>query len=121
MSDSKVGRSDVARARFADSPDARWRNREFGIRMALGARRGDVLRLVLARGAVLAAAGGVIGVLAASGVTRVLRSFLFGVSPLDPLTFAAGAGLLIAIALVASYVPARRATQADPLEPLRQQ
>ncbi|MGH7577828.1 MAG: FtsX-like permease family protein [Longimicrobiales bacterium] len=97
------------------------RSREFGIRMALGARRSDVRRLVLVRGAVLAAAGAGIGLLTASGATRVLRSFLFGVSPLDPLTFAAGAGVLIAVALIASYLPARQATQADPLAPLRQE
>lgn len=97
------------------------RTREFGIRMALGAGAGDVLRQVLARGLVLAALGSAIGLLLAVAATRLLRSLLFGVAPLDPLTFAAVPATVIAVAVLASVVPARRATRADPLATLRQE
>jgi len=93
--------------------------REIGIRMALGANPGRVLRLVLARGLRLAGAGTVIGVLAALLLTRLLGSLLFDVSATDPLTFAAVAGLLLAVALLACYVPARRAMRVDPMVALR--
>jgi ABC-type antimicrobial peptide transport system permease subunit len=95
------------------------RTREVGIRMALGARPGDVLLLVL-RQSLWAAAGGVaIGAVGAAALTRTMRSLLFGVSATDPLTFAAVALLLAAAAIVASYLPARRATRVDPLVALR--
>ena len=93
--------------------------REIGIRMALGANPGRVLRLVLARGLRLAGAGTAIGVLAALVLTRLLGSLLFDVSATDPLTFAAVAGLLLAVALLACYVPARRAMRVDPMVALR--
>ncbi len=93
--------------------------REIGIRMALGANPGRVLRLVLARGLRLAGAGTVIGVLAALLLTRLLGSLLFDVSATDPFTFAAVAGLLLAVALLACYVPARRAMRVDPMVALR--
>ncbi len=93
--------------------------REIGIRMALGANPGTVLRLVLARGLRLAGAGTLIGVLAALMLTQLLNSLLFGVSATDPLTFAAVAGLLLGVAVLACYVPARRAMRVDPMVALR--
>jgi predicted permease len=95
------------------------RTHEFGIRMALGAQRTDVLRLVLSQ-AGLVLAGGMIGGLAGSFIlTRALASLLFGISAADPATFAAVAVLLCCVALLASYVPARRATRVDPMVALR--
>jgi putative ABC transport system permease protein len=97
----------------------RRRSHEIGIRLALGATRGDVLRLVVGHGMALAAAGIAIGLAAAWAVTQLLRGLLFGVSPHDPATFAAIAALLAAVAFAASYVPGRRATRVDPVETLR--
>jgi len=95
------------------------RTREIAIRMALGAQRREVMRLVLVRSAVLAAGGLTIGLAAAAGTTRYLEAMLFGITPLDPATFAAVAAGFAAVALVASFVPARRATRVDPLQALR--
>ena len=95
------------------------RTREIGIRMALGAQLGDVLRLVLSSGVKLTAAGTAIGLIGAYLLTRALMSLLNGVSPTDPLTFVFVSGLLITVALVATYIPARRATKVDPLAALR--
>jgi putative ABC transport system permease protein len=92
---------------------------EIGIRMALGANPGRVLRLVLARGLRLAGAGTAIGVLAALMLTQLLNSLLFGVNATDPVTFGAVAGLLLGVALLACYVPARRAMRVDPMAALR--
>ena len=89
--------------------------REIGVRIALGARREDILGLVVGHGARLALAGLGLGTLAAVGLTRVLTSQLFGVTPHDPASFAAAAGLLAVVALVACYLPARRASRVDPL------
>ena len=95
------------------------RTREIGIRMALGARAADVLRLVLREGMAPVVLGGVAGMLAALAATRALRTMLFGVTPLDPVSFAAAPALLAIVALLACYLPARRATRVDPLVALR--
>ena len=95
------------------------RTREIGIRVALGAQRTDVLQIVLRQGLVLAGFGIAIGAAAALAATRLLSSLLFGISPSDPLTFASVAGLLIAVALSACYVPARNAMKVDPMVALR--
>jgi len=95
------------------------RKREIGIRLALGAQGEDVVQMVLRKGARLALVGVVIGIAAALGLTPLMRSLLFGVTAQDPETFAAVAALLIAVALLACYIPARRATRIDPLVALR--
>jgi predicted permease len=95
------------------------RTREFGIRLSLGATPTDVLRLVLRRAAVLIGAGTCLGLTGSVLLVRFIAKLLFGTAPLDPLTFAAVPILLAAVALVASYIPARRATRIDPTVALR--
>jgi putative ABC transport system permease protein len=95
------------------------RTREIGIRMALGAQRANVLLMVLGQGMKLVAAGVIAGVAASLALTRLMASLLYGVSPADPPTFAAVALLLVAIALVAQFPPARRAVSVDPTVALR--
>ena len=92
---------------------------EIGVRLALGAQREDILRLILGHGAKMALAGIIIGAAAALGLTRLMASQLFGVSPRDPFTFVAVAALLLIVALVACYIPARRAMRVDPMVALR--
>ena len=95
------------------------RRREIGVRMALGAQRGDILALVVRQGAALVAAGAVVGLLAAFASSHVLESFLYGITTDDRLTFVAAPLVLIAVALVACWLPARRATRIDPIQALR--
>ena len=92
---------------------------EIGIRMALGARAGDVLSLVLRQGLSLVVMRIVIGLMGAVWLTEAMKSLLFGVSPNDPPTFAIVSALLLAVAAAATYIPARRATKVDPMVALR--
>jgi len=95
------------------------RTREIGIRMALGAQRSNVLRLIMRQGAKLTLIGMVLGAIASLALTRSMSSLLYGVSPSDPLTFTCVAALLALVALAAYYIPARRATKVDPIRALR--
>jgi len=97
------------------------RTREIGVRMALGAQRVDVLRMVLSDGVRMTVIGVGLGIAAALGLTRLMAGMLFGVKPLDPATFFAVPVLLSLVALFACYVPARKAMKVDPMEALRQQ
>jgi putative ABC transport system permease protein len=95
------------------------RTREIGIRMALGATRSSVLRLILSQASRRILAGIAVGVVSALALSQMLRSMLFSVSPTDPVVFVGVAALLASVALAASYVPARKASRADPLSALR--
>lgn len=95
------------------------RTHEIGIRMAMGAQQAEVLRMILGDGAKLTAMGIGIGLGVALALTRVLSSLLFGVSAADPVTFAAISLVLACVAMLASYIPARRAARIDPMEALR--
>jgi len=95
------------------------RTREIGVRMALGAQHVHVLRLVVGQGISLATVGAVVGIGVALGITRYLKSMLYGVQTDDPLTMIAVAVLLVLVALAACYIPARRATRVDPIVALR--
>ena len=95
------------------------RTHEIGIRVALGARRKDVLRLVIGHGVRLALVGVAIGMAAALALTRLMSSMLFGVSDKDPVAFATVVLLLLCVSLAACYIPARRAMRVDPMVALR--
>jgi putative ABC transport system permease protein len=95
------------------------RTREVGIRIALGAERWQVVRMILAQGGRLALAGVTLGALAAAGVARVLDSLLYGVSGLDPAAYGAAAGVLLLVALGANLIPAVAAARVDPVRSLR--
>ncbi len=95
------------------------RTQEIGVRMALGARARTVRRMVVAQGGRVAVVGAAVGVIASLGLTRYIESMLFGVQRLDVLTFTGVSGVLVAVALLASYLPARRASRVDPVEALR--
>jgi len=95
------------------------RTQEIGVRMALGAARSNVFAMVLGQGARLVSVGIGIGLFAAFGVTRTMASFLYGVESTDPVTFASVSVLLVGVALLACYLPARRATHIDPIVALR--
>jgi putative ABC transport system permease protein len=95
------------------------RTHEIGIRMALGAQRRDVLRMVLTQGAKIAGAGMIIGIVLSFGLARLIANLLFSVSAADPLTFAAVAIVLALVAMLACYIPARRALRVDPMVALR--
>ncbi len=97
----------------------RQRTHEIGIRLALGAQKAEVLRMVLRQGILIVGFGLAAGILAAAAMARLIGNFLYGVSPLDPLTYLGAAALLAAVALLASYIPARRAARVDPAVALR--
>ena len=95
------------------------RRAELGMRLALGAQPGQVQKMVLGQGFVLASVGVAVGLLLALGLTRLMSSLLFEVSPTDPVTYVTVAGLLLIVAVLASYLPARRAAKVDPMTALR--
>ncbi len=95
------------------------RAHEIGLRMALGAQRSDVLKLMIREGMTLALVGALLGLGGALALTRLMKTLLFGVSPTDPLTFAAITLLLTFVSLLACWIPARRATKFDPMTSLR--
>ena len=96
-----------------------WRTREFGIRLALGAQRWQIIRGVVRQSLLLAVTGSVLGLAAAAAVAQMMRAFLFGVNAIDPVTFCAVPVLMIMLALMAAFVPARRAASVDPMRTLR--
>lgn len=98
-----------------------WRTREIGIRLALGAQRGQILGGVIRQSLLLSTGGCVVGLAGAALAAQMLRSFLYGVSTIDPVTFTAVAALMVLLAVVAAWIPARRAASVDPIKTLRQE
>jgi ABC-type antimicrobial peptide transport system permease subunit len=96
------------------------RTREIGVRVALGARKWDVLSLIIGKGVKLALAGSVVGLLSGAGASRLIASQLFGVAPYDPVTLVGVTVLLLVVAVAASWLPAWRASRVDPMHALRQ-
>jgi ABC-type antimicrobial peptide transport system permease subunit len=96
-----------------------WRTREIGIRLALGAHRWQIIKSVMRQSLVLALGGSVLGLVAAALAAQLLRNFLFGVRAVDPITFCAVPLLMTALALMAAWLPARRAASVDPMKTLR--
>jgi macrolide transport system ATP-binding/permease protein len=101
------------------SYNAARRTGEIGIRMALGAQRGNVVRMIVAQVLILAAAGLAIGIPGALGLWKLVGSFLYGIKPNDPLSIAAAVAILLAAAILAGYAPARKASRIDPMVALR--
>jgi ABC-type antimicrobial peptide transport system permease subunit len=95
------------------------RRREIGVRAALGAARGELVRLVIGEGLTVSGVGVALGLAGAAGLTRLMRNVLFGVAPLDALSFSVAPIVLIVVAVIASWLPARRAAAIDPAEALR--
>src|ERR1044072_8098036 len=95
------------------------RTREIGLRMALGAGRGGILRLVVGRGLLVGLAGVALGIPGALAMARLMRGMLYGIGPSDPLVFVSVAAALVTLAAVASYIPARRAMRVDPVVALK--
>jgi ABC-type antimicrobial peptide transport system permease subunit len=96
-----------------------WRTREIGIRLALGAMRWQIVSAIVKQSLVLATVGSVTGLVTAALLSRFLRSFLFGISPLDPLTFCTVPIVMLLLAMFAASIPARRAASVDPMDTLR--
>ena len=116
----RSGRRSARASTVAMAYTVTQRTREIGVRLAIGATPGDVLRLVVGQTARIAAGGLVIGVFAALLLTRLLRGLLFGVTPLDPATFVLASAALLGVAVLAGYLPARRAAAIDPLSAIRE-
>jgi putative ABC transport system permease protein len=95
------------------------RTRELGVRLALGADAADVKGMVLRQGMILSGAGVLVGLVAAVGLTRLMGALLYGVDPIDPLTFGTVAAALTVVALLASYIPAAKAARINPVEAIR--
>jgi ABC-type antimicrobial peptide transport system permease subunit len=95
------------------------RTREIGVRLALGAEAGSVRSMILRQGMVLTGTGILVGLVLAGGATRAMSALLYGVSPVDPVTFGGVAPLLALVTLAATYLPAHRATRVDPVETLK--
>jgi hypothetical protein len=114
-----VGRSQRGQGFDNFSYSVTQRTREIGVRVALGVARRDVLRLIVGQAMMLAGAGALLGVVLAAALTRLLAGLLYGIRPIDPVSFGVGAALFGTLALVASWLPARRAARVNPVEALR--